>query len=109
MLYHRSSHWSESRITTANNTMKTASKTGVLDTREYNALDLAQPTDFKSMLATGQLLWGTACRIPHEEVARLVATLPHHFCFIDGVSTRPQRDFGWRLTLTQPSWRSTAL
>ena len=60
-------------------------KTGMLDTKEYNALDLAQPTDFKSMLATGQLLWGTACRIPHEEVARVVATLPHHFCFIDGV------------------------
>lgn len=57
----------------------------MMNTKDYNALDLAQPTDFKSMLNSGELLWGTACRVPHEEAARVVATLPHHFCFIDGV------------------------
>lgn len=57
----------------------------MISTNDYNALDLAQPTDFKSMLKSGELLWGTACRVPHEEAARIVATLPHHFCFIDGV------------------------
>ncbi|KAL8730730.1 MAG: hypothetical protein Q9181_004568 [Wetmoreana brouardii] len=55
----------------------------MLDTRKYNALDLAQPTNFRAMLQSGELLWGTACRIPNEEAARIVATLPHHFCFID--------------------------
>ncbi|KAF4998419.1 hypothetical protein FDECE_11793 [Fusarium decemcellulare] len=55
----------------------------MLDPREYNALDLAQPTDFRSMLKSGELLWGTSCRIPHEEAARVVATLPHQFCFLD--------------------------
>ncbi len=58
----------------------------MLDTQKYNALDLAQPTNFRAMLQSGELLWGTACRIPHEEAARIVATLPHHFCFIDAVS-----------------------
>ena len=57
----------------------------MLETQEFNALDLAQPTNFKGMLQSGELLWGTACRIPHEEAARIVATLPHHFCFIDAV------------------------
>ncbi|KAF4629853.1 hypothetical protein G7Y89_g8288 [Cudoniella acicularis] len=55
----------------------------MLDPKEYNALDLAQPTDFTSMLRSGELLWGTSCRIPHEEAARVVATLPHQFCFLD--------------------------
>ncbi|KAG5927434.1 hypothetical protein E4U42_002269 [Claviceps africana] len=55
----------------------------MLDTSRYNALDLAQPTDFRSMLQSGELLWGTSCRIASEEAARVVATLPHHFCFID--------------------------
>jgi hypothetical protein len=58
----------------------------MLDTQKYNALDLAQPTNFRAMLQSGELLWGTACRIPHEEAARIIATLPHHFCFIDAVS-----------------------
>ncbi|KAH9882568.1 hypothetical protein J1614_000804 [Plenodomus biglobosus] len=43
----------------------------MLDTKQYNALDLAQPTDFRSMLRSGELLWGTSCRIPHEEAARI--------------------------------------
>ena len=60
----------------------------MINTKDYNALDLAQPTDFKSMLKSSELLWGTACRVPHEEAARIVATLPHHFCFIDGVRYR---------------------
>ncbi|KAF2126176.1 HpcH/HpaI aldolase/citrate lyase family protein [Dothidotthia symphoricarpi CBS 119687] len=55
----------------------------MLDAKQYNALDLAQPTDFRSMLKSGELLWGTSCRIPHEEAARVVATLPHQFCFLD--------------------------
>ncbi|KAK2028131.1 HpcH/HpaI aldolase/citrate lyase family protein [Colletotrichum zoysiae] len=55
----------------------------MLDTKNYGALDLAQPTNFRAMLASGELLWGTSCRIPSEEAARIVATLPHHFCFID--------------------------
>lgn len=71
----------------------------MLDTRDYNALDLAQPTNFKSMLRSGEFLWGTSCRIPHEEAGRIVATLPHHFCFLDGVSKRSARRM-WRLTLT---------
>lgn len=57
----------------------------MLDTKKYNALDLAQPTNFKAMLQSGEVLWGTSCRIPHEESARIVATLPHHFCFLDSV------------------------
>ena len=60
----------------------------MINTKDYSALDLAQPTNFKSMLKSNQLLWGTACRVPHEEAARIVATLPHHFCFIDGVRYR---------------------
>ncbi|KAI0872903.1 putative 2-dehydro-3-deoxyglucarate aldolase [Hypoxylon argillaceum] len=55
----------------------------MLDTKEYNALDLAQPTNFRAMLRSGELLWGTSCRILSEQAARIVATLPHHFCFID--------------------------
>ncbi|KAG5929980.1 hypothetical protein E4U42_003634 [Claviceps africana] len=58
-----------------------------LQTRDFNALSLAQPTDFKSMLKSGQLLWGTGCRIPHEEAARIVASTPYHFCFIDAEHT----------------------
>ncbi len=71
----------------------------MLETQKYNALDLAQPTDFRAMLQSGELLWGTACRIPHEEAARIVATLPHHFCFIDAVSSLTKlqgpRDAEW--------------
>ncbi|KAF8252247.1 HpcH/HpaI aldolase/citrate lyase family protein [Wilcoxina mikolae CBS 423.85] len=59
----------------------------MLNTKDYNALDPSQPTNFKAMLRSGELLWGTACRIPHEEAARIVATLPHHFCFIDAEHT----------------------
>ncbi|KAK2037496.1 HpcH/HpaI aldolase/citrate lyase family protein [Colletotrichum somersetense] len=55
----------------------------MLDAKDYGALDLAQPTHFRAMLASGELLWGTSCRTPSEETARIVATLPHHFCFID--------------------------
>lgn len=58
-----------------------------LNTNEYNALSLAQPTDFKSMLKSGEILWGTGCRIPHEEAARIVASTPYHFCFIDAVGS----------------------
>ncbi|KAF1823292.1 HpcH/HpaI aldolase/citrate lyase family protein [Dissoconium aciculare CBS 342.82] len=54
-----------------------------MDARQYNALDLAQPTDFKGMLKSGELLWGTGCRIPSEEAARILATLPYQFCFLD--------------------------
>ncbi|KJK62260.1 HpcH/HpaI aldolase/citrate lyase family protein [Aspergillus parasiticus SU-1] len=57
------------------------------DRKRYNALSLAQPTNFRAMLSSEGLLWGTACRIPHEEAARIVATLPHHFCFIDAEHT----------------------
>ncbi|KZF20954.1 HpcH/HpaI aldolase/citrate lyase family protein [Xylona heveae TC161] len=55
----------------------------MLDTVSYNALSLAQPTNFRAMLQSGELLWGTSCRILSEEAAKIVATLPHHFCFID--------------------------
>ncbi|KAB8068848.1 Pyruvate/Phosphoenolpyruvate kinase-like domain-containing protein [Aspergillus leporis] len=55
----------------------------MLDTTKYNALSLAQPTNFRAMAKSGELLWGTSCRILSEEAARIVATLPHHFCFID--------------------------
>ncbi|KAI1324626.1 putative 2-dehydro-3-deoxyglucarate aldolase [Xylariaceae sp. FL0255] len=55
----------------------------MLDAKDYNAMDLAQPTNFRAMLRSGELLWGTSCRIPSEEAARIVATLPHQFCFID--------------------------
>lgn len=58
----------------------------MLDTKKYNALSLAQPTDFKGMLNSGELLWGTGCRIPHPEAARVVAATPYHFCFLDAVS-----------------------
>lgn len=61
-------------------------KTKMLNTKDYNALSLAQPTNFKSMLKSGELLWGTGNRIPHEEAARIVASTPYHFCFIDAVS-----------------------
>lgn len=39
------------------------------------------------MLKSGNLLWGTWCHIPHPEAARVVALLPHDFCFIDGEHT----------------------
>jgi 2-keto-3-deoxy-L-rhamnonate aldolase RhmA len=58
----------------------------MLETRDYNAMSLAQPTNFKSMLASGEYLWGTGCRIAHPEAARILATTPYHFCFIDAVS-----------------------
>ena len=57
----------------------------MLETRNYNALSLAQPTNFKAMLASGEYLWGTGCRIAHPEAARILATTPYHFCFIDAV------------------------
>jgi hypothetical protein len=60
---------------------------GMLNVKDYNATSLAQPTDFNSMLRSGELLWGTGCRIPHEEAARIVAATPHHFCFIDAVGS----------------------
>jgi 2-keto-3-deoxy-L-rhamnonate aldolase RhmA len=59
----------------------------MLNVKDYNATSLAQPTDFNSMLRSGKLLWGTGCRIPHEEAARIVAATPHHFCFIDAEHT----------------------
>ena len=71
----------------------------MLDTKKYNALDLAQPTNFKAMLRSGEVLWGTSCRIPHEESARIVATLPHHFCFLDSVQ-RTQNGQSCRPLLT---------
>ncbi|KAL8953297.1 MAG: hypothetical protein Q9222_000821 [Ikaeria aurantiellina] len=55
----------------------------MLNTKDYNALSLAQPTDFKSMLHSGEFLWGTGCRIIHPEGARIVAATGFHFCFID--------------------------
>jgi hypothetical protein len=57
----------------------------MLRVQDFNALDLAQPTNFKAMLKSGKLLWGTGCRLPYEDVARILAALPHHFCFIDAV------------------------
>ncbi|KAG5994432.1 hypothetical protein E4U54_003101, partial [Claviceps lovelessii] len=54
-----------------------------LQVRDYNAMSLAQPTNFRAMLKSGHLLWGTGCRIPHEEAARIIASTPYHFCFID--------------------------
>ena len=62
-------------------------KTEMLNTKDYNALSLAQPTNFTAMLKSGKLLWGTGCRIPHPEAARVVAATPYHFCFLDAVST----------------------
>ena len=58
----------------------------MLNTKDYNALSLAQPTNFKAMLSSGELLWGTGCRIAHPEAARIVAATPFHFCFIDAVN-----------------------
>lgn len=58
-----------------------------LNTQNFNALSLAQPTNFKAMLKSGTILWGTGCRIPHEEAARIVASTPYHFCFLDAVSS----------------------
>ncbi|KAK2865222.1 hypothetical protein FQN49_003785 [Arthroderma sp. PD_2] len=58
-------------------------KAKMLNTKDYNALSLAQPTNFKAMLNSGELLWGTGCRIPHPEAARVVAATPYHFCFLD--------------------------
>lgn len=57
----------------------------MLNTRDYNALSLAQPTNFRGMLHSGEYLWGTGCRIAHPEGARIIATTPYHFCFIDAV------------------------
>lgn len=57
----------------------------MLNVRDYNAPNLALPTNFRAMLRSGELLWGTWCHIPHEEAARIVALLTHEFCFIDGV------------------------
>ncbi|RMZ76916.1 hypothetical protein DV738_g4728, partial [Chaetothyriales sp. CBS 135597] len=42
-----------------------------LNTKEYNALDLAQPTNFRSMLNSGSLLYGVGLKIAHEEAARI--------------------------------------
>jgi hypothetical protein len=61
----------------------------MLETRNYNAMSLAQPTNFKAMLTSGEYLWGTGCRIAHPEAARIIATTPYHFCFIDAVSPFP--------------------
>ena len=60
-------------------------ETKMLNTKDYNALSLAQPTNFKAMLNSGQFLWGTGCRIPHPEAARIIAATPYHFCFLDAV------------------------
>ena len=62
-------------------------KMEMLNTKDYNALSLAQPTNFKAMLNSGELLWGTGCRIAHPEGARIVAATPFHFCFIDAVNS----------------------
>lgn len=59
--------------------------TRMLNTKDYNALSLAQPTNFKAMLNSGALLWGTGCRISNEEATRIIASTPFHFCFIDAV------------------------
>ncbi|RMD41934.1 hypothetical protein DV735_g3155, partial [Chaetothyriales sp. CBS 134920] len=42
-----------------------------LDTKQYNALDLAQPTNFRSMLNSGSFLYGVGLKIAHEEAARI--------------------------------------
>ncbi|KAL2065857.1 hypothetical protein VTL71DRAFT_3527 [Oculimacula yallundae] len=59
----------------------------MLNAKDYNALDLAQPTNFRGMLKSGRLLWGTSCRMPAEDVARVLAALPYNFCFIDAEHT----------------------
>ncbi|KAB8222416.1 hypothetical protein BDV33DRAFT_201404 [Aspergillus novoparasiticus] len=53
--------------------------------KDYNALTLAQPTNFSVMMKSGELLWGTGCRMPNEDVCRIIAALPHDFRFIDAV------------------------
>lgn len=63
-------------------------KVKMLNTKDYNSLTLAQPTNFKAMLHSGELLWGTGCRIAHPEAARVVAATPYNFCFLDAVSAK---------------------
>ena len=58
----------------------------MVNVKAYNANHLAQPTNLKAILKTGELLWGTWCHIPHEQAAQILALLPYDFCFIDGVS-----------------------
>lgn len=74
---------------TPQNTIQQNAK--MLNTKDYNALSLAQPTNFKAMLHSGELLWGTGCRIAHPEAARVVAATPYHFCFLDAVSINSGR------------------
>lgn len=58
----------------------------MVNVKDYNAPNLGLPTNLRAILRTGDVIWGTWCHIPHEEAARVVAMLPHEFCFIDGVS-----------------------
>ena len=58
----------------------------MVNVQDYNAPNLGLPTNLRALLRTNDLLWGTWCHIAYEEVARVLALLPHEFCFIDGVS-----------------------
>ncbi|KAE8318182.1 pyridoxal phosphate-dependent transferase [Aspergillus transmontanensis] len=59
--------------------------------KDYNALTLAQPTNFSAMMKSGELLWGTGCRMPNEDVCRIIAALPHDFRFIDAIHHTARR------------------
>lgn len=59
----------------------------MVNVKDYNAPNLALPTNLRAILRTGEILWGTWCHIPSEEAARIVAMLPHEFCFVDGEHT----------------------
>lgn len=85
-LSHSCNHHQLSKPTTF---LEAHPRSTMLETRNYNALSLAQPTNFKAMLASGEYLWGTGCRIAHPEAARILATTPYHFCFIDAVCLIP--------------------
>lgn len=70
----------------------------MVNVKDYNAPNLALPTNLRAILRTGEILWGTWCHIPSEEAARIVAMLPHEFCFVDGVRRKkPSGNLGLML------------
>lgn len=50
---------------------------------DYKAYLPIMPNNFRAMMHSGSLILGAGCMIPSIQAARIVATLPHHFCWLD--------------------------
>ena len=54
---------------------------------EYKAYRQTMPNNLRGMMNSGSLVLGMGCMIPSVDAARVIATLPHQFCWLDAEHT----------------------